>query len=445
MKTYLLIFLTSILFTACKKQIIVNFDIKGGKPATEVTIQIPDSSFLISFDTTGRAKCSLVLDKRHFGYGRIIYGFSQVQLFIYEDFNCSVSFKGSKMQPEFSGKGKLLNEHIDFMDIVHQDIYQLDEQEFLAKIAERYTKSLKKLDDIDFPEEFKKTEQIRQKLFDAYVVHNYPSIHASVSNQAVTALSPAYYDFLESYLIDDPAALNNMQSQSRLVATVKQSALTHRKDYADAREQLEIVVNYALEKFADPAVRSFLVNYLVSEYASRYGVAKLGTLKETFDREVTDTEAKRKLEILYVQSQRLQPGAPSPDFTYKDINDKTVSLSSLRGKYVYIDVWATWCPPCCKEIPHVAKLEHKYKGRNIHFVSISVDKNRKAWQKMVREKNMRGIQLNAGKDQNFIELYMISAIPRFILLDPEGHIVNSKMPLPSDSRTIKILDELKGL
>lgn len=445
MKFLIYILFTALLFTACKDRITVNFNIRGGKPLTELTLQIPDSSLLIPLDSTGGARYSLTLDKKHSGYGRLIYGFSQIYLFFYKDFSCSIVYGTPKSEVEFAGKGKSLNEFVNAFNTLPTETYRLNEQEFLKVINQRYSNSLKTMDSIGFPKAFKKTEQIRQKLFDAYVVHNYPNVHASQTRQDPVALSPAYYELLESYLIDDPAVLANGQSQSRLLETVQKSALIGKNNLKDAREELEVKVNFVLAKFSVPSVKSFLIEKLISSYTSRYGVDRLGKLKETFDQAVINPEAKRQLDVLYTQSQKIGPGAVSPEFNYKDINDKTVSLSSLRGKYVYIDIWATWCGPCCKQIPHMAALEHKYKNRNIHFVSISVDKNRKAWQKMVREKDMQGIQLNAGNDQSFSESYMIASIPRFILLDPEGRIINAKMPPPSNPQTSEFLDNLKGL
>ncbi len=68
-----------------------------------------------------------------------------------------------------------------------------------------------------------------------------------------------------------------------------------------------------------------------------------------------------------------------------------MSLSDLKGKYVYIDVWATWCGPCNAEIPHLKKLEEEFEGRNICFVSISCDDSRNAWERFVQVKQLGGI------------------------------------------------------
>ena len=119
-----------------------------------------------------------------------------------------------------------------------------------------------------------------------------------------------------------------------------------------------------------------------------------------------------------------------------------VALEDLRGKYVYIDVWATWCGPCKAELPYLKKLEKKFKGKNIYFVSISIDANKAAWIKMVQEDQLGGIQLHGG---NIAKDYDIRAIPRFILLDKEGKVISKEMTRPSDPVTEETLDALEGI
>ena len=141
----------------------------------------------------------------------------------------------------------------------------------------------------------------------------------------------------------------------------------------------------------------------------------------------------------------LKAGGQSPVFKYTDINGKEVSLNDLKGKYVYIDVWATWCGPCKAELPHLKELEKKMHGKKIVFVSISCDKDKAAWEKMVKEKELGGVQLHNGGDQEFMKAYLITGIPRFILLDKKGKIVNAKMTRPSNPETEKTLNALKGI
>ncbi|WP_406683695.1 TlpA family protein disulfide reductase [Seonamhaeicola sp. MEBiC1930] len=153
-------------------------------------------------------------------------------------------------------------------------------------------------------------------------------------------------------------------------------------------------------------------------------------------------------------------GKPSPEFVnYENYNGGTTSLKDLKGKYVYVDVWATWCGPCKREIPFLKEIETKYHDKNIEFVSISVDNGRgfkgnspeerfaaskEGWKKMISDKNMSGIQLFAdnGWKSDFVKGYKISGIPRFILIDPKGNIVDANAPRPSSPKLTELLDKL---
>lgn len=145
------------------------------------------------------------------------------------------------------------------------------------------------------------------------------------------------------------------------------------------------------------------------------------------------------------KKEALKAGDPSPVFKYLDINGKEVSLKDLKGKYVYIDVWATWCGPCKRELPHLKELEEKMHGKKIVFVSISCDQDKAAWERMVKEKGLGGIQLHNGGDREFMTAFEIRGIPRFILLDKKGKIVNPNMTRPSNPETEKTLKALKGI
>lgn len=139
-------------------------------------------------------------------------------------------------------------------------------------------------------------------------------------------------------------------------------------------------------------------------------------------------------------------GIASPSFDYENHKGGKTKLEDLRGKYVYIDVWATWCGPCIAEIPHLKKVEEKYHGKNIEFVSISVDteKDYEKWKKMVVAKELGGIQLFADKNwtSDFIKAYGINAIPRFILIGPDGKVIKADAARPSSASLTELLDSL---
>lgn len=137
---------------------------------------------------------------------------------------------------------------------------------------------------------------------------------------------------------------------------------------------------------------------------------------------------------------------PSPDFDYENHKGGKTKLSELKGKYVYIDLWATWCGPCRGEIPYLQKIEEKYHGKNIEFVSVSIDapKDHDKWQKFVTDKQLGGVQLFADNEWKsaFVTSYNVTGIPRFILIDPKGNIVDANAARPSSPELQTQLDTL---
>ena len=152
-------------------------------------------------------------------------------------------------------------------------------------------------------------------------------------------------------------------------------------------------------------------------------------------------------ETMHETLARLGKGKASPVFAgYENFKGGKTSLTDLKGKYVYIDVWATWCAPCKAEIPFLKALEKEFVGKNIQFVSISVDKPEAhdTWEKMVADEQLGGEQLFADNnfESQFILDYGINAIPRFILIDTEGNIVEADAPRPSDPKIKELFAEL---
>jgi thiol-disulfide isomerase/thioredoxin len=147
---------------------------------------------------------------------------------------------------------------------------------------------------------------------------------------------------------------------------------------------------------------------------------------------VTDTMQARYARALKKLS-TYKKGDKAFNFSYPDLNGNPVSMSSLKGKVVLVDVWATWCGPCKKEIPHLKKLEEELRDKNIAFVSISVDeeKDKEKWKNFVEKEQLGGIQLYAKGWSEFTKYYDIHGIPRFLVFDQEGKIVTVDSPRPS--------------
>lgn len=161
---------------------------------------------------------------------------------------------------------------------------------------------------------------------------------------------------------------------------------------------------------------------------------------------VTDEKTLQEIDEAYETALKSGEGAELPNFAYRDRNGNIVQLSDFRGKYVYIDFWATWCGPCKAQIPYLKKLEEKYKNRNIVFVTISQDRNLKTWKKYLDDHHMHGVQLNSGTDKELSNFLGINGIPRFTFVDREGKLIVADAPRPQEIEQIsKLFDSQEDL
>lgn len=134
---------------------------------------------------------------------------------------------------------------------------------------------------------------------------------------------------------------------------------------------------------------------------------------------------------------------PALDFSYPDKNGKMVSLSDFKGKVVVIDVWATWCAPCIQQFPYLHKMEEAFKGKDVAFLSVSIDyeKDKQKWVTMLKEKNLIGTQLFAGGWTKITKDYAITTIPRFMVIAKDGTMVSADAPRPSDPKLTQMVNE----
>jgi len=120
-------------------------------------------------------------------------------------------------------------------------------------------------------------------------------------------------------------------------------------------------------------------------------------------------------------------GAVAPVFTQNDVNDKPVSLTDFRGKYVLVDFWASWCGPCRGENPNVVKAYNQYKDKNFTVLGVSLDRPGKKddWLAAIKADGLVWTQVSDLKfwDNDVAKLYGIKSIPQNYLLDPTGKII----------------------
>lgn len=133
----------------------------------------------------------------------------------------------------------------------------------------------------------------------------------------------------------------------------------------------------------------------------------------------------KDLDGIIKQLENVQIGKVAPEFSLPDTAGVSVSLSDFKGKYVLLDFWASWCPPCRRENPNVVKAFNEYKDKNFTIVGISLDKDKSKWMKAIADDNLAWTHLSDLKywDSEIPALYGVRGIPANVLLDPDGVIV----------------------
>lgn len=149
-----------------------------------------------------------------------------------------------------------------------------------------------------------------------------------------------------------------------------------------------------------------------------------------------------EIEYKLDQAKRLFAGQPAIDFSITDTDGNTMMLSDLKGKVLYIDLWATWCGPCLQEAPHYEALAEKFSDDDeVLFVPISTDRTTDVWHEYLA-KNEKSLKQYHTVDTQLVEGWSLIFIPRFLLIDKDFNIVSAYAPRPSEEGTEELLRSL---
>lgn len=188
-------------------------------------------------------------------------------------------------------------------------------------------------------------------------------------------------------------------------------------------------VHAKIEALVDSFIFSHSDSYVTLDLVNQNKTAVIDPV--TFDpyykalsARVLESKAGKALTAKYDKAKQIAIGK-KVDFTQPYVNGKEFKLSSLRGKYVLVDFWASWCVPCRAENPHLLKAYNELKSKGFEIVGVSLDETKAAWQKAVQQDGMPWIQVSdlKGFKADIAVQYGITAIPQNFLINPEGVIV----------------------
>lgn len=396
----------------------------------------------------GKFQMNLMLNEP--GLYELRYSGLTMPLYLHPKDNIQVSFDGQQIDKtiKFAGSNPNIQDYLFKKSFMNQGVkrkqqqaFQLSEADFIKEANAQYEKEKTFLNDYQknngkLPDYFVGMEMIDIEYDRALQYNSYETYKSYYDkNNTATPLSADFKNQLSNLDLNNDNNMVSEKYRNYLFSNLYNQASTIIKQ-DDSKDMTMVGFDLIDKNHNAPAVKSHLMHNMFMQHLKMMGADDLEDLLPRYQQGVTNPNhiAEAKTEINKWAG--LTKGKAAPTFAYPDKDGKVTSLESLKGNVVVVDIWATWCGPCKREIPALEKLQEKYKDKDVAFLSVSIDRDPKAWRKMLDQKHLKGIQLIADQAGNsqICKDYKVQGIPRFLLIDQEGKIVSAKAPRPSSGQ-----------
>ena len=448
-----LLFLSVIAALVCScsgktaEDIVITFDVTDPQ-LREVVVVYHMSMIPVQLDESGHGEA--VLTGMDAVYAKVYYGRNMKNVYLEagdcprisfdpKDFDGTFMFEGGK-----DGAVEYLNTIV--LTPLPDEAYALGLDEFMDRTEAKEAEAVKLLEasGLGRDGDFVKLEKARIHYAYGATVLMYPVGHAMMARDASYRPDEDYYALVEEYM-NDEAALADLDEYRNFVIEAAHVLDQDNRMVTAIYPKTVAQMRFIADRFETPKVRQTLLHYLAVSYVDQFGIDGIEDLENLYRTYVKDTLLTADYAAKYEKWNVSKPGRLSPDFKAVDIDGNELTLADFKGKYVYIDIWATWCNPCKREFPHLKQLEADFKDAQITFLGLSTDRDKGKWEEMVRSGVLSGVQLYLGPGSSFQKSYKIDGIPRFILLDKEGRIISNDMSRPSSEETKAFLEGLEGI
>jgi thiol-disulfide isomerase/thioredoxin/uncharacterized membrane protein YedE/YeeE len=383
------------------------------------------------------------------GYYLLNYGDKYVSIFLKNGFDLEINFDANNFEKSltYSGNGSKENNYLikkwllinDFGELNYIAYYtSLNEKEFLALNDSLYKTKLNLLEIFNAPKYFLEIE--KKSLEYDYLNHiaTYPLYKRYFTKDKEFTVSPDY---------PDPYKNLDLNNEYNLLTEYYRVYLEHYFLFLNdekIKDNKNSDITLSKIELIDATIKNQKIKEELAFYLGYFEINRSKKQQEVFNllnKIITDTRYRVILSRKYKYLKKPKRNFYSLELMLLTKNNKTVDINKFKGDFLYIDIWATWCAACKKEIPYLEQLQEKYKKEKIQFISIAWNDKKIIWNNFI--KNINGIQLFApNNDDEFFRELKISSLPRFIIIDPKGNIINEYAERPSSKKITQVLNEI---
>lgn len=406
------------------------------------------TAYTAELDKHGRA--TITLPGVEYLYARLVYGEQTRPLFIQRGDGATARFDGLHFAEslEVDGKNRAANDYLRTTTLPEGPSYDVSWDEFAQGLQEQCTGIARLLEvrglDSLCPD-FARIERLRLRYAYAQPMLVYEMGHRMMTGDTTFRVGSALTDSVRELVVAREELADVPEYRDFLRFGIPLLLQDEGVSIENSYDRTVATMRYIGERFPAGRVKQSMLHSLALEYLQVEGVRNTEELQNLANSYLTDPQMLADYRAEISRHDLTAAGRPSPDFTAVDRTGRRYTLSDFRGKYLYIDLWASWCGPCKRELPHLKRLSERFADREILFLGLSVDSERDDWEKALDSEELPGTQLWLDPSSSFAADYGVDGIPRFILLDKEGHIVESNMLRPSSEGIDSYLESLKDI
>ena len=451
-RTFIAFIILSILFSCePKEKTLIIQGIITNPVSNEVSVRLSDTSYVAAVDSLGKFNISIAFDSAQ--YGMFVHGPERSEIYLLPDSKLSLTLDTEQFDESITLVGDqaapsnyLLAKYLQSEQLPNiWNVIQNGTPEALASLLDSITvvkNNLLTEYKESVPINFYTHELNRNKYEKINYFTSLLSFYA-YNRKELPDPNDTFFEYRKEMDYNRPELLSISQygnSISNEISVEPYQTL----DWNNPDSRLNFFKRYVA--IADSLIESekVLGAILLDHIDSYKSYIPVDSVEETLDQHQLTFSKKDYEETKKVLSQirALSPGAEVPDFQFATLTDEKVKLSDFKGNLIYIDLWATWCGPCIAEQPAMEVLVEQYKEKPVVFLAISTDSSPAPWKKMVADRNLAGTHVYAENawQADIMQHFIVEGIPRYILLDQAGRIIDQNAPRPSGNIS-EILDQ----